>query len=192
MHCTGGYPSFSLTRGFVTDPADLCTRSMLNLLSTMPRDASKPQPKTILLSSTGLHKAARAVLPLPYKPLYKLMKVPHDDKLGMERVVAYAAGWTWIGDEPGPHVLPVGWQARFPQAGFLQSQSALILQAALLTDGACKADDAGLAGKAIYRAEDRDITGAYTISRRDVAHFIAEDALKHWDKWGGKVVRIAY
>ncbi len=169
---------------------------MLNVLSTMPTsstsaDTSAPQTKVILLTSMGLTKVGRTKLPLLLKPLYALViRAPHEDKLGMERVIYHAAGWTWPADEaePSAHILLPGWEKRLPGApGYLKS--VLIVQPALYTDGVGKADTAG--GKKVYRAEDRDFS-AYTISRRDVAHFIVEDALANWNKWEGKCVRLAY
>lgn len=169
---------------------------MLNVLSTMPTsstgaDTSAPQTKVILLSSMGLTKAAHAKLPLLLKPLYGLLlKTAHADKLGLERVIYHAAGWTWPAGEAEPtaDILPPGWEKRLPGAsGYLKS--VLIVQPALYTDGVCKADTAD--GKKVYRAEDMDFS-AYTISRRDVAYFIVEDALANWSKWEGKCVRLAY
>ena len=72
------------------------------------------------------------------------------------------------------------------EPGYLKE--VLILRPALYTDGECRAESAG---KKSYRAKDEEISG-YTISRKDVAHFIVEDGLKNWDTWRGKCVRLMY
>lgn len=187
-HRAGGYPKFSLSNGFVLDPPDLCTRSMSNVLATMPR--IEPTPKIILLSSAGLTKSSHAAVPFLFKPLYgSLLDSPHADKLGMERVVAHAAGWDWTEKEPANTVLPPGWQSRLPEAGFLKH--ALVVRPAILVDGACKAEDVGRKGKG-YRVSDTVLKSCYTVSRRDVAHFIVEEALANWDSWEGKCAQIGY
>lgn len=184
LFTVGGTPKFNMTKGFVIDPPDLCTRAMLNVLATMPRTG--PQPKLILISSTGLSKASHAQLPLPLKLMYGyLLRVPHADKLGMERAVAHVAGWTWEDEEPKPEIMPEGWSARLPEVGF--ATEVLVVRPALLTDGKCKADEGGK-----YRAEEREVPSGYSVSRRDVAHFIVESGLKDWAKWKGKCVRMAY
>ncbi|KLO12063.1 hypothetical protein SCHPADRAFT_929503 [Schizopora paradoxa] len=179
----GGYPSFSITKGFVQDPHNLCTACMLNVLATMPRDAP---PKLIFLSSVGLTKETHKAIPFALKPVYGVMlKVPHNDKLGMETAVAYAAGWTWK-DVPPEGVLPEGWRARLPESGF--EKHVVLVRAALLTDGKSKGDKEG--NKA-YRVSQEEL-GGYTISRRDIAHFIVEQALQEWEKFEGKVLNVGY
>lgn len=152
---------------------------MLNVLRTFP---STPQTKLVLISSTGLSESSHAALPLLMKPMYGyLLRGPHADKLGMERVVSHAAGWNWTDEEVSSEILPAQWGAGGPAAGSLKE--VLVVRPAFLTDGEATEK---------YRAEDKDMPGAYTIRRRDVAHFIVEDGLKNWEKWGGKCVRIAY
>ena len=65
----------------------------------------------------------------------------------------------------------------------------LILRPALYTDGECRGDKKGVDG---YRVGDGSLPGAYTIGRRDVAHFITEQGLKNWEKWEGKCAVIGY
>lgn len=50
---------------------------------------------------------------------------------------------------------------------------------ALSADGECKADESG---QAAYRAEERELESAWTVSRRDIAYFVVEDALADWEK----------
>ena len=105
----------------------------------------------------------------------------------MERAVAYAAGWDWADEEPKSEIVGEGWKERLGQGGWLKD--VCVVRPALLTDGVSKADEGK--GKS-YRAEDKELSGGYTVSRRDVAHFVVEKALKEWDSWKGKCVRIAY
>jgi len=189
LFTVGSRPKFSLTKGFTLDPPILCTRGMLNVLSTMP--LTDPQPKVILVSSAGMGKRSHAALPLLLKPLFGyLLAVPHEDKLGMERVVAHAAGWMWTHEEPKQTILPEGWQKQLPEPGFLKD--VLVLQPTLFIGEKCVGDEGKKNGKAPYRAADHDLPGAYTISRKDVAHFIVEGGMEHWDEWKGKSVRLAY
>lgn len=52
----------------------------------------------------------------------------------------------------------------------------------MLTDGVEK-------GK--YKTGE-NLSGLYSISRKDVAHFIANDLSQNWEKWDGKAVEIGY
>ncbi|TDL18420.1 hypothetical protein BD410DRAFT_793333 [Rickenella mellea] len=193
LFTVGGTGTFSLTKGLVLDTADLCTRCMLNVLRTMPR--TSPQPKIILVSAAGLTKSSHASLPLALKPMYSyLIASPHLDKLGMERAIAHSAGWKWEEGEPEPkaNILPDGWRDRLPEPGTLKS--VLVLRPAMFTDGKCKADEIKANGgkNKGYRVSEQDLRSSYTISRRDVAHFIVEDAIAHWYNWEGKLIRMAY
>lgn len=63
----------------------------------------------------------------------------------------------------------------------------VIVRPALLTDGECKE-------KYRIKAEgDLAVKGGYTVSRKDVAHFIAEKLVgEEWDALEGKGVNVAY
>ncbi|KAL5533500.1 hypothetical protein ACEPAF_5276 [Sanghuangporus sanghuang] len=191
----GTFPKFSITKGLVLDPPNLCARSMLNLLSVLPRDPAS-QPKLVVVSSTGLGKTAHAALPLPLKPFYGLVldgaKGPHADKLGMERVITYAAGWEWpaADGEPDKTILADGWQDHVGPYGWLKH--AVVVRPALLTNGDSIGENPKKPGEAPYRALDHEMKGGYTISRKDVAHFIVTRVLPEWNQWEGKRVRIAY
>lgn len=131
-------------------------------------------------------------LPLLLKPLYGyLLRSPHIDKVGMERAVAHTAGWTWEEEEPKSEIVGEGWKERVGEAGWLKE--VCVVRPALLTDGECKADkEPGKKNKEPYRAELKEVESGYTVSRRDIAHFVVERALKEWDTWNGKCVRVAY
>ncbi|KAI0050853.1 hypothetical protein FA95DRAFT_1535528 [Auriscalpium vulgare] len=191
----GGTPSFSPLRGFVISPADLCTRSMLNVLSTLPRSEHAP-PRIIALSSVGLSHISHKSLPLSMRLLYSLaLGQPHEDKRGMEEVLAHCLG---AGEAPGgttsPKILPPGWEATDGLPGKGELPAVVVVRPALLTDGVCRADEAGTKANAYRVRSDGDlpVAGGYTISRRDVSHFIAERLLgAEWSEWQGKGVSLA-
>jgi len=192
----GTYPSFHLTKGFVQTPPDLVTQCLLNVLCSMPTSIAAAQPKIIIISSTGLTPAAHAALPLLLKPLYGiLLAAPHRDKIGMERVIAHCAGWTWdpkADGEVAPEILGEGWTRRegLPAPGSLKR--VLVIRPALLTDGKCVADEVEATGKGKgYRISEEELSG-YTISRKDTAHLVV-DALARWDEFENKKrVNVAY
>ena len=191
----GGTPKFEITKGFTVFPPNLVTQCLINALSTIPTNF--PRPKIITLSSTGLTKTSHSSLPVLLKPLYAaLLGPPHKDKIGSERVIAHCAGWSWTGGEVKEHILGKGdeWKEGLPESGTLKS--VVVLRPALLTDGDSKADklagkDKKGKGKLPYRVKEGDI-GGYTISRKDVAHFVVEGLLADWKKWEGKCLDIAY
>lgn len=127
-----------------------------------------------------------------------MLAAPHKDKLGMEVLAAHAAGWPWDpknDGEPGDDVMrgePWGteWKTRkgLPAEGTIKR--ILVIRPALLTDGDCKADKAGRKGEP-YRASEKEL-GGYTVSRKDVAHFIAQAVTDKWDQYEGKRVNIGY
>lgn len=179
-------------KGAVMTPANLVTQSLLNALCTMPRTI--PQPKIITLSVMGLTRASYASLPLLLKPVYSfLLPGPQRDKLGSERVVSHCAGWEWDAKnlnsgEPSDDIMGFDWKNRegLPAEGSLKR--VLVIRPALLTDGDCVADKAQ---KAAYRVGE-EVIGAWTVSRKDVAHFVVDAALNRWDEFEGKCVSIAY
>ncbi|THG95441.1 hypothetical protein EW026_g6212 [Hermanssonia centrifuga] len=195
LFTVGGTPTLSLTKGAVLKIPDLCTHAILNLLRTIPPShrAASSQPKIIAVSSTGLTPSSHAHHPLPIRALYSwLLPQPHADKLGLERVLAHCVGWEWKAEdgEPREDILPAGWAGQPGTPGQGELKQVLVVRPALLTDGACKADKK--AGRA-YRVGEEDLeNNGYTVSRRDVAHFIVEGALPDWTRWGGKRMSIAY
>ena len=183
LFTVGGLPKFKLTKGFIIHPHNLVTQSLLNTLSTLP---STPQPKVITISSTGLTKKSHRNLPWALKPFYAyFLAVPHRDKVGAERAVAYCAGWGWdteVEGEVGDDIMGEGWIGSdgLPKPGTFKN--IVVVRPALLTDG-----DA----KGAYRVEEGDIRG-WTVSRKDVAHFVVEGVLANWGQWCNKCVGIAY
>ncbi|CAE6417209.1 hypothetical protein ACGC1H_002189 [Rhizoctonia solani] len=160
----GGYPSFSITKGFVLDPPDLTTRSMSILLSVV--QASAVRPRLITVSSNGLDGQTHSLLPLPLRVLYDgLLKKPHEDKLGLERNVKQATS----------------------SEGWLDPKNLVIIRPSLLTSGKCVADTKPDA----YRTGD-ELKSAWTVSRADVGHFIAEKVVGEWDQWAGRAWVVSY
>jgi len=191
----------SLTKGAIIKPRNLCTQSALNVLTTMPK--SDPQPKFIFITSLGVTKASHASLPLALKPLYSwMLAIPHADKLGVERVIHHCAGQAWTDPEPSADLMKEGagkgveWSARegLPEQGQLKNW--VIVRPAWLSDGVCKADEEpkkkGKKSKGPYQIIEGDQGAGYTISRRDVGHFLVEGLVKNWDTWQGKIVGISY
>lgn len=78
--------------------------------------------------------------------------------------------------------------------GWLDPKYALIVRPAVLMRRRCRGDETR--SSTPYRIQEeftlRDRGGGWTISKRDVAHFIVEKALEEWNIWGGRRVRIAY
>ena len=169
---------------------NLVTASLLNVLSTYPASAS-PAPKLVAITSVGLSPRSHAKLPLVLRPVYSIAWSPHDDKYGCEYLLMHALGRPWPTEDPVPKkgIMPESWKEKLGQNGAKWDQ-VVVLKPALLTDGSCKADSAG-DGKPPYRLSEEDLS-AYRISRKDVAHFIAEQLLSDWEKWSGKFIRMAY
>jgi hypothetical protein len=177
----GGTPNFTLSNGIVLDPHDICTRAMAIILANYPM--INP-PRLIVISSTGLGKKSHEALPMVWKPIYGwLLDGPHKDKLGMERLLYHATNRQWTEDEPLPHILAPGWEAKLPaERGWLK---AVIVRPAWLTDGKEK-------GSSKYRISDGEIPSAYVISRRDLAHSIVNAVIPKWDTYVGKTINVAY
>ena len=194
----GGTPKITLSQGAVIEPRNLCTQSSLNVLCNMPQ--LDHEPKFIFVSSTGLTQASHEQLPILFKPLYSwLLQIPHADKLGVERILHYAAGKSWADPEPESEIMNGGagggveWKSRpgLPAAGSLKNW--IIVRPALLTDGKCEADKADKKGKSRpYKVVEGDGYQGYIVSRADIAHFIVEEAVLHWDQWKEKILAVGY
>lgn len=89
--------------------------------------------------------------------------------------------------EPEEHILSEKWDETEGLPGKGELKRVVIVRPALLTDGECKE-------KYRLRSErDLAVKGGYTVSRQDVAHFIAERLLgEEWDALEGKGVNVAY
>lgn len=187
-----------MSRGVVLSPcADLCTHTLLNVLSTIPDSLRAPgeQPRFVAVTSMGVTPESHATIPLALKPLYNgLLPAIHADKLGMERLLSHCGGLPWLSkNEPNKEILPDGWQSApgLPAQGDLKH--VVVIRPALLTDGTCRGDETKKAGKAPYRTKkDGDMSSAWRVSRQDVAHFVVQELLPNWSAWEGSGVVLAY
>ncbi|KAG9082256.1 hypothetical protein FS749_006992 [Ceratobasidium sp. UAMH 11750] len=75
--------------------------------------------------------------------------------------------------------------------GWLDAKRTLVVRPAALMRRRCRGDKAEQGSAVPYRIQEEG-TGGWTISKRDVAHFIVERALGEWTTWAGRRVRIAY
>lgn len=57
----------------------------------------------------------------------------------------------------------------------------------MLTDGKCLCEEKGWGS---IRVGEEDLPSAWSVSRKDVAWFIANKAMKEWKDWSGKAVTI--
>ncbi|KAI0077667.1 hypothetical protein K474DRAFT_1661445 [Panus rudis PR-1116 ss-1] len=196
LFTVGSIPKFHLTSGFKLDPVNLCTRALLNVLVTLPQSLRAPesQPEFVAISSLGLTQSSRKVLPLIYRPLYSvLLSSAHEDKLGMEYVLAYLSGRKWEGDEPSSEILPPGWKDDSRLLGPKELMKVVVLRPALYIGEECRGDKVTKeSGKEPYRVSDGNLQTPYSISRPDVAHFIVERLLPEWQRWQGTCVDLAY
>ncbi|KAF9562749.1 hypothetical protein CPC08DRAFT_706449 [Agrocybe pediades] len=158
----------------------------------MPK--TQQPPKIITLSTVGSTKTSREQASgVGLKVMYGyLIQSPIMDKLGMERIIYHCAGWDWNPEdgEPKDEVVGKGWRERpgLPAPGTLRD-TAMVVRAALLTDGECLADKKG---REAYRVNEGEVKEGYNVSRRDVGHFIFDAVVNTWGRYGGKQVSIAY
>ncbi|KAF8597887.1 hypothetical protein BDV93DRAFT_527075 [Ceratobasidium sp. AG-I] len=171
----GGDPSLSVTQGFVVTPADITERGMTALLSVIQSSTTpSTRPRIVTITSNGLDDRSHGLLPLPMRVFYGwALRVPHEDKINQEKVVKSAAGWDGEGN------------------GWLGEKNMVIVRPAFLTSGKCKADKKPDGKEEAYRA-GQELPSVWTISRADVAHFIAEKVIADWDKWAGEAWVVSY
>ncbi|EJF66355.1 hypothetical protein DICSQDRAFT_124332 [Dichomitus squalens LYAD-421 SS1] len=194
----GGTLAFTLKGGLALNHPNLCTQSLLNVLSSIPSSLRAPdsQPHFVVVTSMGCTAASHKAVPLSLKLFYNiLLPAPHADKLGAERVLAHVAGLSWQAeDKVKAEILPEGWEGTPGLPGPGELKHVVVIWPSLLTDGVCKADEERKPGEhAPYRAlKDGHSGDAYRISRKDTAHFIVHGALANWDNWEGSRVTLAY
>jgi len=171
----GGAPKFGLNPFRPTlDNPHICqeaAEAVLSGLRELKRGVAEgewQQPLMAVISSTGL---APGELPFVMKPLYAMLKHPHEDKLKMEGVLS--------GAEEGL----IKW---------------VVVRAGLLTDGpAGGAVRAGYAGR-VKNGNEKwgDVNGVavgYKISRRDVGRWLFEEVIgQDGGEWVGKKVCLVY
>ena len=108
-------------------------------------------------------------------------------------MAAHVAGWPFPNEDYFSDLLPQGWKTfdGMPAEGAFQNIA--ILRPAWLTDGPAKADEESSRGKKLYKVVvgDKDSLG-YSISRKDVGHFVGEQLLSNWSDWEGKQISLFY
>jgi len=184
LFTVGGLPQMTMS-GLHLATRDLCTRSMLVALRTMPSELRTPsrQPRIVALSSTGVTQHSHHELPLAWRVLYPwLLSGPHADKLALEHVLSHFAGFAWDTAKDGSPADAYDGEWRThpgtPSAG--EIKEVVVIRPAFLTDGALKGQ---------YRTGGQ---GYYTVGRRDVAHFITEKVLGEWETYKGQAVSVGY
>lgn len=176
----GGTPKFTVTKGLVISPPNLTTHSLSNVLQAIAASNPNPNLRIIAVTSTGVTKESHDALPLGMKTLYSWgLRSPHADKMGMERLLQHAIGLKWTENvEPVEEVLPSDWRKDYPEAGWLKN--IVIVRPAFLTDGEAKHQ---------YKVSSDEFS-SYTISRKDMGHFIGERLPAEWETWSGKIVNV--
>ncbi|KAL0564910.1 hypothetical protein V5O48_017124 [Marasmius crinis-equi] len=121
------------------------------------------------------------------------MPVPHNDKLGLEWLAHYSAGWSWNERDVNCKVLSAGWQNQEDLQGFGTLKDIMAIRPALLADEKCVADAIGSGEeKHPYRVSGEGL-GGWTVSRQDVAYFINVDSvMNRWEEYGHRCITIAY
>jgi len=198
--------SFKLTKGFTINPPNITTKAILNVLCEMPD--SMPRPKIIAVTSIGVTKDSP--IPFVYKPLYAyLLRGPHADKLGLERVLAHASVRTWDDKEPREDITTVDgvkWQDRsgLPSSGSLE---VLVIRPPMFVEfkqkgapppaAATSQPSSGEGEPETKKQEEMkyrvgpELSGTYSISREELGHFIAENGVKNWDQFKGQAITVS-
>ncbi|KIL67117.1 hypothetical protein M378DRAFT_74281 [Amanita muscaria Koide BX008] len=186
---------FHLFKGFLIDPPNLVAQCLLNVLITMPKPS---EPRMIVVTSAGLTPTAHRSLPFLLRLMYTyILCQPHKDKVAVERLVWHCAGKEWPTDipDPGEELLGSDWAKLEGLPEYGTFTNTLTVRPYLLTDGDCVADKSKAKAqseeKKPYRVGGDELSG-YTISRKDVAHFIVEDGLKNWDQYRNRAVTLVY
>lgn len=176
----GGLLKFELTKGFSIDPPNLTTQALSNVLQTIAPEALERPIRLIAVSSTGITKESHDKLPFGLKSFYSYaLHSPHADKLGLERLLQWAMGKQWKeGVEPSETVLSPDWQKSYPPIGWLPNL--VVVRPAFLTDGEAKGQ---------YKVSTDEFS-SYTVSRKDMGHFIGVRLVEEWDMWRGKIVNV--
>ncbi|KZW00544.1 hypothetical protein EXIGLDRAFT_830696 [Exidia glandulosa HHB12029] len=158
--------------------------------STMPvlLDAMRAHPagkdmKLIVVSTNGLGQKGHEALPLLMKPMYGWMLAqPHLDKMKMERILGRASGHpTWGSEAPAE-------PNEIDEEPWLR---VAIVRPSFLTDGNSKGDK-NKTHKQPYRIGVDEHLSSYTISRRDISHFIVENLIPNYGTYEGKWVHVGY
>ncbi|KZP01019.1 hypothetical protein CALVIDRAFT_595144 [Calocera viscosa TUFC12733] len=167
-----GIPKTSWSRGFVLDPPQPCARAITMLLSVL-QDLNRLGLRLVIVSTMGMGAKHKELPFLLRGVLYGwLLNDAHSDKEAVEYLALLSSKHRTPAQQPEARTLP-------DSSASLRSNwldEVIILRPALFTDG--KETGKVRAAPVVRRA--------YTISRRDVGMFIADECLKGNNKWVGE------
>jgi hypothetical protein len=181
----GPTAKFKLFQGFVIDPPNVSTLSLLHVLRAVAQtsaESTTPVPRIVVVSAKSVTPESLALNPAPVRLIIGwVLRGPNLDKRGMEAIVFHGLGKDYEeGMTPGEPILPNGWRDTLPPAGW--AKRAVIVRPPELTDGPAT-------GK--YRANVKDFL-VRKISRRDLGNYIAGPLEDKWDEFAGEVVTVGY
>lgn len=181
--------SFNNIQGLTTNPPNLLTKAILNVLCAIPD--SVPRPKLIATTSVRVTKGSSFPDMFASRPMdtFHLRKLRLDE-LGLERVLAHGSGRQWDDTEPRDKITTVDgikWQDRkgLPLFASLEvlvfrPEPSVALWDEIMENSGGNSNDVG----------GSQLSEPYTVSKEEVAHFIAETVVKNWNQYKGKVVTV--
>ena len=181
--------SFNNIQGLTTNPPNLLTKAILNVLCAIPD--SVPRPKLIATTSVRVTKGSSFPDMFASRPMdtFHLRKLRLDE-LGLERVLAHGSGRQWDDTEPRDKITTVDgikWQDRkgLPLLASLEvlvfrPEPSVALWDEIMENSGGNSNDVG----------GSQLSEPYTVSKEEVAHFIAETVVKNWNRYKGKVVTV--
>ncbi|TFL00595.1 hypothetical protein BDV98DRAFT_569269 [Pterulicium gracile] len=194
-----GSPKYAFSKAEASPP-NVVTLAVQALLCGT-RIASTPATRLILVTGAGALHESLSALPWSLRQLTLTTKAASNrDKLAAERLIAHAAGWTW---DAVKHGVPEeermmeggkGWASRsgMPAEGSLTNL--LVVRPLPLTDGECQGDKTKdeRHGKDPYKVETLNVNNEWSISKKDVAHFIVKAATSKWEQYKNSAVYLGY
>lgn len=181
--------SFNNIQGLTTNPPNLLTKAILNVLCAIPD--SVPRPKLIATTSVRVTKGSSFPDMFASRPMdtFHLRKLRLDE-LGLERVLAHGSGRQWDDTEPRDKITTVDgikWQDRKGLPLFaslevlvIRPEPSVALWDEIMENSGGNSNDVG----------GSQLSEPYTVSKEEVAHFIAETVVKNWNQYKGKVVTV--
>lgn len=181
--------SFNNIQGLTTNPPNLLTKAILNVLCAIPD--SVPRPKLIATTSVRVTKGSSFPDMFASRPMdtFHLRKLRLDE-LGLERVLAHGSGRQWDDTEPRDKITTVDgikWQDRKGLPLFaslevlvIRPEPSVALWDEIMENSGGNSNDVG----------GSQLSEPYTVSKEEVTHFIAETVVKNWNQYKGKVVTV--
>jgi len=197
----GAQPGFSFTRGIYMDNPLVCSNTMRAILSAVSSGSLQTQDSTptkiVIVTSNGMTEKSHNALPFILKPLYSLLlSEAHKDKRAAEQLLAhfsdsdsFAYSAEVIASLEKSGQLHPNWRDTDRPSIPLES---LTVRPSMLTNGEARAESKKSGSQDVGFRTGVELPGAWTVSRKDVAWFIAKVALADWNSWSGKAVTISY